>query len=353
MNFFNGATGQCRLLRWKNKPLVLLLFFTLASSHQVFAEFVLLRTSCNSIRVEWQGVPFVGNIVIGSRQADCPAHGLRWIGAGTISRFSYRLQKKVDSPFDQWDNIGNPINTDATAQNYNNLSDGIYRVLIVATGAHNDDVWSYQNPCGLLLGKRYNFLGSANILTNNITIGRPTVGFFLADLNFNNIFCQDDIDSQGGIYMVTSVSGIDLTKAETHYAIDICKVDNSVEGGCLPWTSTYWQEGEVPDVVNLLTDVWQLHHQYEFWLGEYRVQLAIAQEGCVSWMSATETFFVVEAGSPCRQSAQEKEELNLSIFPNPSSGQINFKGLPPHVTAMPYRIIDISGRSVADGLLPS
>ncbi|MCR9102129.1 MAG: T9SS type A sorting domain-containing protein [bacterium] len=47
------------------------------------------------------------------------------------------------------------------------------------------------------------------------------------------------------------------------------------------------------------------------------------------------------------------ENLELTVYPNPSMDEIFFKGLPSHLTSIHYRILDISGRAVSSGILPA
>lgn len=333
-------------------PIFTFIVFTLSFNLAEAYIWELNHTSCNSLRVESPFVLPAPRIINQASIVSCDGTKFRSIGSlPSINRFTYRLYKKHSNG--GWSLI-KTTSTDAVAQNYTGLQDGTYYVRIDVNGSDNVNVWPYNDPCGGSppLGKRFNSNISDWSITPEATIGDPQVGFVLADNNFNNIFCKDDISNAGGIFMLTdlspSIPNADLTTGETHYRIDICRIGVS---GCSHWTSTYWQEGKVPDVVNLLTDVWQLHHNWTFWGGDYRVTLAIRQENCVSYRSLTTTFYVRDDN--CREGKINLENLELTVYPNPSMDEIFFKGLPSHLTSIHYRILDISGRAVSSGILPA
>ncbi len=310
------------------------------------------HTSCNSLRVESPFVLPSPKIYVQAQILSCDGENFLALGSPpSIHRFTYKLCVK-QHPNDAWVLIKSTA-TDAISQHYTGLQDGIYYVRIDVNGSDNVDIYSYFNPCGSPpLGKRFNSNISDWYITPEATIGDPQVGFILEDNNNNDRFCQPDIVAAGGIFLSTiSSSGADLTTGETHYRIDICK--DPFGSSCDKWTSTYWQEGPVPDVVNLLTDVWQLHHStWTFWKDFYEVNLAISQDNCVSYDNYRKIFRVVEAGGNCRLRTIE-EEIHLSVYPNPSIDEIFFEGIPPRSSPMPYQILDISGRAVSSGILPA
>lgn len=311
------------------------------------------HTSCNSLRVESPYVLPAPRIIVQASIVSCDGKNFRSIGnLPSINRFTYKLYKKHSNG--GWI-LTKTTSTDAVSQHYTGLQDGTYRVHIHVNGSDSEDVWPYQNPCGGMppLGKRFNSNISDESYTPEATIGDPQVGFVLADNNNNDVFCQDDITANGGILMLTYLSNLDLdlTTGETHYRIDICK--DPFGSSCDKWTSTYWQEGPVPDAVNLLTDVWQLHHStWTFWNDYYEVNLAISQDNCVSYDNYRMIFRVLPAGGECRLRTIE-EEIHLSVYPNPSINEIFFEGIPPNSSSMPYQILDISGRAVSSGILPA
>jgi hypothetical protein len=333
--------------------LTLFFILILAGLNSASAQFVLTHKSCDGIRGEWPLLPPQPRIVAQSAWVFCTATETRAIGAlSGIHRFKYDLQKLENGVFQTI----RTIRTDSRWVEFDDLDDGTYRVAGWINGTDNVDVWPYQDPCGGSppLGKRLKSEEGTSLLSvNTLTLGEPQVGFVLADVNFNNRFCKDEIATTGGIYMVTDLSvllpqGNDLTVGETDWRIDICREDG--DGGCTHWTSTYWQEGEVPDVVNLLTDVWQLHHEWTFWGGDYRVTLAIGQDNCVPYKSITQQFYVRDEN--CRQ-AKVDQTLQITVFPNPANQKIIFDGLPTYSSDVPYRIVDFSGRQVSTGVLPT
>ncbi|MCB0704629.1 MAG: T9SS type A sorting domain-containing protein [Saprospiraceae bacterium] len=93
------------------------------------------------------------------------------------------------------------------------------------------------------------------------------------------------------------------TNDETEWFIAICmqNIGDLPSDPCLGWTSNQvngnWNQGQVPDSpINLLTDVWQLHHpDWDFWPNlQYTVQLAVRNKPCVSWEAYYVTFIVEE-----------------------------------------------------------
>ncbi|MCG8331457.1 MAG: T9SS type A sorting domain-containing protein [Chitinophagales bacterium] len=324
-------------------------------STSTFAQFVLTRLSCDDLRVEWQGppLPFVGfDIALATGTFSCQGDPVpRTIGQGTIHRFSYHLQRLQNGSFQ----TVSTSKTNATFSEFHNLSDGTYRVTIGINGIEDVNVYPMNTPCfAQPLGKKHNPSNFSSAISNTLEVGENTVdvGFILADANANNIFCQDDIIAAGGIFMLTDLNplGPDLTTGETDYRVDLCKL-NPLTGGCDIWTSTYWQAGEAPASINLLTDVWTLHHStWTFWRGDYKVTLAVQQDNCVSYESASSTFTVVEPGGNCRKGII-KNLFDISIYPNPSSDRIHLTGVPQNQVATPYQILDISGKPVSTGSL--
>lgn len=327
---------------------VVLLIAGLFLFSPIQSQFVIDKLSCDDVKVRWDGIPFSSaNLFNQAGVWPCGPNEFRAIAGASITRFSYQLQRLQGA---QFVNTGNPTATSATQLTFNDLSDGTYRVMISIRASDNLPVFSNANPCGPPIGERFNNNNSGTEVSETFEIGDLNPAFFLGDANFNNIFCDDDVDNAGGIYMNTTG-----TFGETGFAISICLRDQINPSNCYAWTSTYWQPGQVPTIVNLLTDVWQLHHPgWEFWGdGEriYEVQLAVNQSNCNSWESYTETFKVVDNGN-CRI-GENKKNLEITLFPNPVSDQFRIRGLEAMESSISYRIMDMSGRAiVSEELVP-
>jgi hypothetical protein len=180
--------------------------------------------------------------------------------------------------------------------------------------------------------------------SNEIEVGYPNIAGVILDLSGqvgNGFFCESDISAQGGIYMDNS-----NTFGESGWMVSICLKDDFI--GCLAWTSTYWQEGRIPQTMNLLTEVWKLHHpDWNFWQGQYEVQVAVYKNFCTSWEAQHYTFYVVSSG--CR--IDENDTFEVSLFPNPASDYLQLTGLEMVKSEMMYRILDMSGRIIARDFL--
>lgn len=129
-------------------------------------------------------------------------------------------------------------------------------------------------------------------------IGDPPVASFnIVDesLNTSSSFCY-------GEPVLFQNTG---TEDEEEWYIQICQRnigDPTENYPCLNWTSNKinnvdWQQGEVPNQLDLLKDVWQFHHsQWQFWEGyQYTVTLAINNNPCYQWVDDVNTFVV----DPC------------------------------------------------------
>ncbi|MCG8329777.1 MAG: T9SS type A sorting domain-containing protein [Chitinophagales bacterium] len=159
----------------------------------------------------------------------------------------------------------------------------------------------------------------------------------------NDVFCKDHLDAIGTVPLLGGAQN------ETGWSIDICQRNPGQTSGCINWTGTGWQSGPMPETVDLLNDVWRFHHSnWDFWPGyEYKVQVAFSKTGCDSWNAEDFTFSVVPGSSGCRiLDGFESQDVEVHLFPNPTSDFIQLSGWEIPEDGTPYQIIDITGKKV-------
>lgn len=319
---------------------------------QTSATTILEREGCNGLRASIEDVTLCNNCFV------CPEcyNPQNWTynPRQMVTKFDLEREGPTPGEFDVVDSKpGLGLGTTAT---FENLPQGRYRVKGYYA-AYLDGVCYpvVTAPFGYVVGCAGVWV--VDETTSVMEVGQPTAAGIVLDFSgtyMNGIFCQIDIQSQGGIALYTT-----NTYGEDAWAVSICHEDGF--GDCTAWTSTYWQEGQVPEVINLLTDVWQLHHEWWFWEGTYTVQLAVAQSGCgdYAWVTTPDpiTFDVLGSGvtSGCRIDNTLTGEEDVMLYPNPASQQISIKGL-DHILldegSLSYQIFDAQGRRATQGNLP-
>jgi hypothetical protein len=130
--------------------------------------------------------------------------------------------------------------------------------------------------------------------TDDMEIGQPNllVQDIDTDSNNNGTHCYSNIIANGGVLMNSIISF-----ADRGWQVQICQ-ENQFGTGCDNWTHTGWQSGELPQNLNLLTDVWQQNHpSWQFWAGKtFTVTVAIKNVPCDGWFSRQFSFTVVNSG---------------------------------------------------------
>jgi len=273
--------------------------------------------------------------------SDCYAQGgVAWVGSKMFVK--YRLYRKSGS---NWNYVQEKSNNSSTTVEFTGLSDGVYRV----EGYYSQALDGICYPAYNYVGQEVGCIGTwvFDEISNEMEVGNPIVSGVLLDVSGeagNNIFCSEDVNNQGGIYLNTA--GV---YGESDWNISICQKNAS--GGCSNWTGIGWQETPMPNTINLLTDVWQFHHSgWDFWNGTYEVQFAANKDNCTGWVSQLITFDVVT--DDCRTLGRD-DRFELTLFPNPATDRIQLNGLENVKGDVQYQVYNVGGQKVTEDYLLS
>jgi hypothetical protein len=313
-----------------------LIVYSFIFSKQLYGSTTISFTDCDAIEASITGVSVCNNCY--------RDNGTTTVFPNDYIYTMFRLYKKNGSV---WNLVQTKLSNFSTVMEFTGLAAGTYRVegryaqMLDGTCITVYDVW------GRVVGCKGGLLSAGD--SNELEVGNPTVGGVLFDVSGmpgNNVFCKVDISSQGGVYLNTP-----STFGETEWQISICRQEEIPGvGNCEHYTSTGWNSGQMPDIVNLLTDVWQLHHSWTFWGGEYTVQLAIKKDNCTTWLSDNVVFEVVDSG--CR--IGNFAENNINLFPNPTTNTIQFEGLEAYGNKdIRYNVFNVSGQLIKTDYLLS
>jgi hypothetical protein len=114
-----------------------------------------------------------------------------------------------------------------------------------------------------------------------------------------------------------------------------------MQGQNVGYASTGWVDGKIS-----IVDLKSLNMVFEPGF-KYTIQLALSQLPCTGWVNAN-TIFTIDGN--CRESDEEVAEV--TIFPNPTSDEINFSGLETWGGGdITVQVMDIMGKTVKTEIL--
>jgi len=201
----------------------------------------------------------------------------------------FRLKRKSGSGYvtEQIKSVPNGFSTSFSVP----VSASTYKVETYTSSVQNGCVIGLRDPSTgqeACIGQ-WNFYNE----TDDMEIGQPAMASSIVSTDSNNdgVHCYGNIINNGGVILNNFIAF-----ADRGWQVQICQ-QNTNGSGCANWTHTGWQPGELPQNLNLLTDVWQLNHpSWQFWAGKtYEVTVAIKNVPCDSWFSRSYQFTVTNS----------------------------------------------------------
>jgi hypothetical protein len=325
------------------------LFFSLSLLFSANLLATDVNISFNSIQTTLTNIldPVTTDLFVKSRSWECKfANFPVFIGA-PVKKFRYILKKQSFSgAFIEVQSFA----SNATTWNFSNLSDGRYKVELIRSFPGSEVVVDQARPCTAI--GRIVSTGTSIDRSDEFTVGPVIVDPFLLDLSdgddgvpIDGVVCYDEQDD---IFVGPSSSH----GGEQEHMISICyrNTNDQNSPNCTAWTSTGWEAGEL--TFTRLIDVWQEDHPgWNFWGGEYEVQVTIRKVGCVGWLSET-LDFTSTSTAECRKE-NEEEILAPSLYPNPATNTVNLMGIDVLENGAEYFVSDVSGRMISRGVLAS
>ncbi len=282
---------------------------------------------CSSFKVTFSGgIP--QNLYTALSPVNCGGSSRLRAGA-YIPGSQFQLQKKNSTGF----TVVTTIESGSNTHTFNNLSSGIYKVRLIVRMSNGNPVFPQLNPCGgAFVGWNHSTGFAEYHYSDEIEIGTPTVSniiFPTPTAGNPGSICFSKIDDANELLLLNG----ETSYGERGYHLSVWK-NNTATGVEADYDGTGWVDGKI-SIVNLKDLLIGYEPGYT-----YTVQLALSQMPCNGWVSVEKKFKVI---SGCR----ETDDIEVKLYPNPTSDAISFDGLETWATnEIEVNMVDVLGRSV-------